>query len=70
MPSAGDGAGDMRRADLIANERHIAATYRREAANRKGKAPAQAARLLEWAAASDRRAEELRCGPLFGGEET
>lgn len=35
----------MRRADLIANERHIAATYRREAANRRKKAPAQAAQL-------------------------
>ena len=59
----------MRRADLIANERHIAATYRREAANRRGKNPALSARLDEWAEASDRRAEEMRCGPLFGGEE-
>lgn len=61
----------MRRVDLIANERHIAETYRREATNRAGKAPAQAARLREWAEASDRRAEELRCGPLFGaGQES
>lgn len=60
----------MRRVDLIAQEKHQAATYRREATNRQGKAPEQAARLREWAAASDRRAEELRCGPLFGaGEE-
>lgn len=54
---------------MIANERHQAATYRREAGKRS-KSPAVKARLLEWAAASDRRAEELRCGPLFGsGEE-
>jgi hypothetical protein len=59
----------MRRADLIAQERHMAATYRREAANRQSKNPRLAARLVEWAQASDRRAEELRCGPLFGGDE-
>lgn len=58
----------MNRADLIANERHQAAAYRREAAKRT-KNPALAARLVEWAEASERRAEELRCGPLFGGEE-
>lgn len=58
----------MTRADLIAQERHAAATYRREASNRS-KNPTLAARLLEWADASDRRAEEPRCGPLFGGDE-
>lgn len=59
----------MRRSDLIANEKHQAATYRREASSRRSKNPALAARLLEWAEASDRRAEEMRCGPLFGGAE-
>lgn len=59
----------MRRVDLIAQERHLAETYRREATNRRGKNPALAARLLEWADASSRRAEEMRCGPLFGPAE-
>lgn len=59
----------MNRADLIANERHQAATYRREAGKRS-KSPAVKARLLEWAAASEKRANEMRFGPLFGsGEE-
>lgn len=58
----------MNRADLIAQEQHMAAAYRREA-KKRSKYPALAARLLEWAEASMRRAEELRCGPLFGGEE-
>lgn len=53
---------------MIANERHQAATYRREAGKRS-KSPAVKARLLEWAAASEKRASELRFGPLFGGEE-
>lgn len=60
----------MRRVDLIANERHIAETYRREAANRRSRNPQLAERLIEWAEASERRAEEMRCGPLFGGDET
>jgi len=59
----------MRRVDLIANEMHQAATYRREASCRRSKNPALAARLIEWATASEKRAEEMRCGPLFGGEE-
>lgn len=59
----------MNRRDLIANEAHIAATYRREASSRAAKNPTLAARLRGWAEASDRRAEEMRCGPLFGGAE-
>ena len=59
----------MNRQDLIANERHAAATYRREAAKRSAN-PRLAARLIAWAEASERRAEELRFGPLFGGVET
>lgn len=59
----------MNRADLSSNELHQAAAYRREATKRKSKNPALAARLLDWAEASARRAEEMRCGPLFGGAE-
>ena len=60
----------MRRVDLIAKEQHMAATYRREAVNRAKRYPKVAARLTEWAEASERRAEEMRCGPLFNaGEE-
>lgn len=55
----------MNRSDLIANEVHQAAAYRREA-KRRTKNPRLAARLLEFAEASDRRAEEFRTGPLFG----
>lgn len=55
----------MSRDDLIAFERHIATTYRREATKRH-KNPMLQARLLELADASERRAEEFRCGPLFG----
>lgn len=55
----------MRRADLIAFERHVADTYRREAFNRKSKNPALAAQLMEWAQASERRIEAMKCGPLF-----
>lgn len=58
----------MTRRDLIANEIHQAATYEREARARS-KQPALAARLLEWAAASRKRAAEMRHGPLFGGKE-
>lgn len=58
----------MNRRDLIANEMHQAAAYRREAALRT-KNPALAARLMEWAEASERRAEALRSGPLFGVSE-
>jgi len=57
----------MSRADLIAQEQTMAATYKREAAKRS-KNPALAAQLLEWSAASLRRAETLRCGPLFKGD--
>lgn len=59
----------MRRVDLIANEQHIAATYRREAANRRKRNPQLAAQLDEWAEASERRIEAMRCGPLFVAEE-
>lgn len=55
----------MRRADLIAFEKHVADTYRREAANRRGKNPVLANQLLAWAEASERRITALRCGPLF-----
>lgn len=55
----------MRRADLIAFERHVADTYRREATNRRGKNPQLAAQLLAWAEASERRITALKCGPLF-----
>lgn len=58
----------MTRRDMIANEMHQAAAYRREAKARH-KSPALAARLITWAEASEARAEELRCGPLFGAEE-
>lgn len=58
----------MNRADLIARERESAASYRREA-KRRSKNPALAARLLEFAEASDMRAEEFRTGPLFGPGE-
>lgn len=58
----------MNRRDLIANEMPQAAAYRREAALRT-KNPDLAARLIEWAEASERRAEALRSGPLFGGSE-
>ncbi len=55
--------------DLFRNERHQAAAYRREAKRRAAKNPALAERLNEWAEASDRRAECMRAGPLFGGPE-
>ena len=59
----------MKRVDIIAFERFIAATYRREARSRQARYPALAARLTEWAEASERRAEQMRVGPLFGGRE-
>lgn len=59
----------MTRRDLIAAEVHQAETYEREATSRKSKNPALAKRLLEWAAASRGRAEEMRAGPLFGVKE-
>ena len=37
----------MRRADLIAHERFLAETYRREASNRKSKNPALAAAIAK-----------------------
>lgn len=55
----------MRRTDLIAAEVWLASSYRREAAVRRKANPALAARLEEWATASDRRAEEIQFGPLF-----
>lgn len=60
----------MNRADLIASERAMAAAYRREAKRRERRYPQLASRLLTWAQASDARAEEMRCGPLFGADET
>jgi hypothetical protein len=59
----------MRRADLIAFERFVAETYRREASNRRSKNPELAAQLDAWGEASERRIEALRCGPLFIAEE-
>jgi hypothetical protein len=59
----------MTRQDMIANERHQAALYRREAQRREAKNFYLAQTLRQWAAASERRAEELRVGPLFGGRE-
>lgn len=60
----------MNRQDLIAQEAHSAAAYEREAKRRERRYPKLAARLRTWAQASRARAEELRCGPLFGpGEE-
>lgn len=55
----------MTRQDLISNERHIAATYRREA-KRRTRYPKLVALLESWAQASDARAEHMRSGPLFG----
>lgn len=58
----------MNRHDMIAAEKAQAANYRREA-GRRSKNPTLAARLVEWAEASDRRAAEMIHGPLFGGSE-
>jgi hypothetical protein len=58
----------MNRVDLIANEKHQAAAYRREAKKRT-KNPALVAQLIAWAEASEGRAELLRCGPLFKGSD-
>jgi hypothetical protein len=55
----------MRRSDLIAQEKMLAASYRREAAVRRRANAALADRLEEWATSSDRRAEEIEFGPLF-----
>lgn len=59
----------MTRRDLIAQELHMAATYRREAKSRRSKNPGLADQLDAWSEASLRRAEQMRCGPLFGGDE-
>jgi len=58
----------MTRQDLIAFERHVAATYRREAKKRT-KNPALVEQLNAWAEASDRRVECMRSGPLFRGSD-
>lgn len=55
----------MNRLDLIANERHQAAAYFREAKRRRAKNPALADQLESWAQASMARAETMRCGPLW-----
>lgn len=60
----------MNRADLIAAELHQAVTYEREAKRRERRYPKLAARLRSFAQASRSRAEEMRCGPLFGADET
>ncbi len=57
----------MRRVDLIALERFLADTYRREAASRQSRYPELAAQLVSWAEASERRVEAMRVGPLFAG---
>jgi len=56
----------MNRRDLIANEMHQAATYRREAKSRRSRNPDLAAQMVRWAEASIARAEQMRAGPLFG----
>jgi hypothetical protein len=63
------GEGRMTRRDLIANEIHQAVTYEREAKSRRTKNPALADQMVAWADASRKRAEQMRCGPLFGGRE-
>jgi len=55
--------------DMIAQELQIAANYRREAKARAARYPALAAQLRAWADASVSRAEQMRCGPLFGTKE-
>lgn len=59
----------MNRRDLIENELHQARAYRREAKMRRAKYPAAADQLETWAAASEARAETLRCGPLWARTE-
>lgn len=59
----------MTRVDLIKHEQFVAATYRREAKSRRSKNPGLADQLVAWAEASERRAECMRSGPLFGGPE-
>lgn len=59
----------MNRRDLIEAELHSARTYRREAKKRRAKYPAAADQLETWAAASEARAETLRCGPLWARAE-
>jgi len=59
----------MTRHDMIANETHQAALYRREAKKRRAKNPALADQLDAWAIASMARAEQMRVGPLFGAKE-
>lgn len=57
----------MNRRDLIDHELHYARMLRREAKARAGRYPALAEKLTRWADAAVARAEEVRCGPLFGG---
>ena len=59
----------MTRQDILAFERFYAATLRREARSRRKRYPAVAEQLERWASAADARAEAIRCGPLFAGEE-
>lgn len=56
----------MNKSDMIAQERHMAAAYRREARARRKKYPELASLLESWGDASTARAERMRCGPLFG----
>jgi hypothetical protein len=58
----------MTRKDILAMERFYAATLRREAKARAGRYPKVAEQLERWAEAADRRAEAVRCGPLFDTE--
>lgn len=60
----------MTRQDILGFERFYATTLRREAARRRKRYPGVAEQLEGWAAASDARAEAIRCGPLFAGEAT
>jgi len=59
----------MKRADLIAFERFVAATYRREAGSRRSRNPELAEQLNAWAEASERRVTTMRTGPLFAEAE-
>lgn len=60
----------MTRRDLLAFERFVAATYRREAKARAKRYPAVAEQLNRWAKQADERMEAVRCGPLFDQVQT
>lgn len=55
----------MNRKDLISFEQFCRNLYRREADARRKRQPEAAAQLDRFADASERRIEEIKCGPLF-----